>query len=154
MNKIFIAIVFLLPLMAQALPTEPVSPIGTTGMGPDAGLIARIDLEQTDEVIEALMRVEAYHQQVGFNVDHPPVAFVIFGPPVALFFKDSYRENRQIIDLAARLVALEVIDVKVCEFSYQAEGLDSNNLLPFVSTVPFGPDEVTRLVQTEKYNYF
>jgi len=60
MNKIFIAIVFLLPLMAQALPTEPVSPIGTIGMGPDAGLIARIDPEQTDEVIEALMRVEAY----------------------------------------------------------------------------------------------
>lgn len=153
MKKIFILITFLFPLLAQALPTEPASPITTTDIAFDSGLIARIDLEQADEVIEALRRVEAYHQQVGFGVDHPPVAFVIFGPPVAIFFKDNYRSNKQIIDLAARLVALNIIDVKVCEFSYQAEGLDSSNLLPFVTTVPFGPDEVTRLVQTEKYNY-
>ena len=101
-----------------------------------------------------MLRVEAYYEQQGFTESHPPVTFVIFGPPVAIFFKTNYSDNKQIVDLAARLTALQVIDVRVCEFSYQAEGLDSKNLLPFVSTVPFGPDEVTRLVEEERYNYF
>jgi intracellular sulfur oxidation DsrE/DsrF family protein len=104
--------------------------------------------------VEALLRVEAYYEQQGFTESHPPVTFVIFGPPVAIFFKTNYSDNKQIVDLAARLTALQVIDVRVCEFSYQATGLDSKNLLPFVSTVPFGPDEVTRLVEEERYNYF
>jgi intracellular sulfur oxidation DsrE/DsrF family protein len=151
MKMIFILLLF--PLPAQAMPTEPVSPIASE-YDAAQGLIARLDFEQADQIIEALLRVEAYYEQQGFAESHPPVAFVIFGPPVALFFKHNYGKNKQIVDLAARLTALKVIDVKVCEFSYQAEGLDSKNLLPFVSTVPFGPDEVTRLVEEERYNYF
>ena len=73
---------------------------------------------------------------------------------MAIFFKYNYEANKKIIDLAARLTALKVIDVKVCEFSYQSDGLDSKNLLPFVTTVPFEPDEVTRLVEQERYSYF
>ncbi|MDA8782588.1 hypothetical protein N9N16_05270 [Porticoccaceae bacterium] len=88
------------------------------------------------------------------RLDHAPLAFVIYGPPVAMFFKRNYSANQQEVDLAAKLTALNVIDVKVFEFSYLKEGLDPSELLPFVTTVPFGPDEVTRLVEQEKYDYF
>ena len=142
MKMIFILLLF--PLPAQAMPTEPVSPIASE-YDAAQGLIARLDFQQADQIIEALSRVEAYYEQQGFAESHPPVA---------LFFKHNYGKNKQIVDLAARLTSLKVIDVKVCEFSYQAEGLDSKNLLPFVSTVPFGPDELTRLVEEERYNYF
>ena len=88
------------------------------------------------------------------NLDHPPVAFLVYGPPVAMFFKKNYQQYSEVVDLAAKLTALKVIDVKVCKYSFVKEGLDNKNLLPFVSTVPFGPDEVVRLIEQAKYRYF
>jgi len=73
---------------------------------------------------------------------------------VEIFFKENYRSFKPIVDLAARLSALEVIDVKVCQVSYEREGLDKSTLLPFVSSVPFGPAEVSRLVDEQEYSYF
>ncbi|MGB2002536.1 MAG: acyl-CoA transferase, partial [Porticoccaceae bacterium] len=121
MKMIFILLLW--PVLAQAMPTEPVAPINTQYDATN-GLIARLDFEQADQIVEALLRVEAYYEQQGFTESHTPVTFVIFGPPVAIFFKTNYSDNKQIVDLAARLTALQVIDVRVCEFSYQAEGLD------------------------------
>ena len=34
------------------------------------------------------------------------------------------------------------------------EGLDENQLPPFVSTVPYGPSEERRLLEQEHYIYF
>jgi intracellular sulfur oxidation DsrE/DsrF family protein len=131
-----------------------ISPVQASDGAADSGLIARVDLQKAGDQIEALRRAEAYYLQEGMRLDHAPLAFVIYGPPVAMFFKRNYSANQQVVDLAAKLTALNVIDVKVCEFSYLKEGLDPSELLPFVTTVPFGPDEVTRLVEQEKYDYF
>ncbi len=132
----------IVPTAAEVLETEA------------AGLVARVDFEQADQLLGALERAEAYYQQEGLNLSHPPVAFVIFGPPVSIFFKENYQKNQKVVDLAAKLTALKVIDVKVCQFSYIKAGLDGEDLLPFVSTVPFGPDELTRLIEDEDYSYF
>jgi intracellular sulfur oxidation DsrE/DsrF family protein len=119
-----------------------------------SGFVARIDLERAGDLLSALRRAEAYYQAEGMNLDHPPLAFVVYGPPVAMFFKKNYKRYSEVVDLAAKLTALNVIDVKVCKYSYVKEGLDDKNLLPFVSTVPFGPDEVVRLIEQAKYRYF
>ena len=123
------------------------------------GYVARINLNKADQVYEALQRAENYFetsqqpgQQTSDNV--PPIAFVIYGPDVGIFFKENYSEFKPIVDLAARLSALEVIEVKVCQVSYEAEGLDRSTLLPFVSTVPFGPAEVNRLLVEQEYSFF
>jgi hypothetical protein len=42
--------------------------------------------------------------------DHPPVAFVVYGPAVAMLFKKNYRQYSEVVDLAAKLTALNVID--------------------------------------------
>ena len=84
----------------------------------------------------------------------PPIAFVIYGPDVGIFFRENYSAFKPIVDLAARLSALEVIDIKVCQVSYEKEGLDKSTLLPFVTTVPFGPAEVTRLLEDQQYDLF
>jgi intracellular sulfur oxidation DsrE/DsrF family protein len=119
-----------------------------------SGFVARVDLEKADDLLSALRRAEAYYQAEGMNLDHPPVVFVVYGPPVAMFFKKNYQQYSEVVDLAAKLTALKVIDVKVCKYSFVKEGLDNKNLLPFVSTVPFGPDEVVRLIEQAKYRYF
>jgi hypothetical protein len=114
----------------QAVELE-LSPIQASYDAVGSGLIARVDLQKTGDLVEALKRAEACYLQAGMSLDHPPLAFVIYGPPVAMFFKKNYSANKQVVDLAAKLSALNVINVKVCEFSYLKEGLDPKALLPF-----------------------
>lgn len=123
------------------------------------GYVARINLEKADQVYEALQRAEAYFQTKQQSAAQilpavPPIAFVIYGPDVEIFFRENYSDFKPIVDLAARLSALEVIDIKVCQVSYEKQGLDKSTLLPFVSTVPFGPAEVTRLLENQQYDFF
>ena len=123
------------------------------------GYVARINLEKADQVYEALQRAEAYFQTKQQSAAQilpavPPIAFVIYGPDVEIFFRENYSDFKPIVDLAARLSALEVIDIKVCQVSYEKQGLDKSTLLPFVSTVPFGPAEVTRLLEDQQYDFF
>jgi intracellular sulfur oxidation DsrE/DsrF family protein len=73
---------------------------------------------------------------------------------VGIFFKQNYTDFKPIVDLAARLSALEVIDIKVCQVSYEREGLDKSTLFPFVTTVPFGPEEISRLLEDQQYEFF
>ena len=56
MKMIFILLLW--PVLAQAMPTEPVAPINTQYDATN-GLIARLDFEQADQMVEALLRVEA-----------------------------------------------------------------------------------------------
>ena len=123
------------------------------------GYVARINLDKADQVYEALQRAEAYFQtkqQLDTQPSKavPPIAFVIYGPDVGMFFKQNYSTFKPIVDLAARLSALEVIEVKVCQVSYEREGLDKSTLFPFVSTVPFGPAEISRLLDDQSYDLF
>jgi len=123
------------------------------------GYLARINLEKADQVYEALQRAEAYFQKnqqsnSKLSPTVPPIAFVIYGPDVGIFFKENYSDFKPIVDLAARLSALAVIDIKVCQVSYEREGLDKSTLLPFVTTVPFGPAEISRLLDDQQYELF
>lgn len=119
-----------------------------------AGLVARINLEESSEIEEALLRAEAFYFQNEMEMEYPPIAFVIHGPEVAVFYKENYQQFKSIVDLAAKLSSFNVIDVKVCEASSRRFGLEGKSLYPFVGTVPFGPVEVKRLLEDEQYTYF
>ncbi len=154
-------ILVLLPnlLQAQVNYLDTPVPLMTADSKAVTGYVARINLDRADQVFEALRRAEAYFQtkqQLDSPVSPavPPIAFVIYGPDVGIFFKENYSAFKPIVDLAARLSALEVIDIKVCQVSYEREGLDRATLLPFVSTVPFGPAEISRLLEDQKYSLF
>ena len=69
------------------------------------GYVARINLNKADQVYEALQRAENYFQssqQPGQQADDnvPPIAFVIYGPDVGIFFKENYSEFKP-LDLVA-----------------------------------------------------
>ncbi len=124
-----------------------------------SGYVARINLDKAGQVYEALQRAEAFFQEKqqstqALSAALPPIAFVIYGPDVEMFFRENYSEYKSIVDLAARLSAFEVIDIKVCQVSYESEGLDRSTLLPFVTTVPFGPAEISRLLEGQQYEFF
>ena len=120
--------------------------------------VARIDLNKPGQIAEALRRAEAHFQSEDYfdslNKPTGPIAFVIFGPDVAMFFKQNYSMYKATVDLAARLSSLGVIDIKVCQESAAASGLNRDDLLPFVSPVDVGQAELTRLLEEEDYSFF
>jgi intracellular sulfur oxidation DsrE/DsrF family protein len=118
------------------------------------GYLARIEQNNPEEVEEALKRAEQFYLDQGMRQDFSPVVFVLHGPEVAIFFKENYLRYRPIVDLAAKLSAFRVVDIKVCETQSHGLGMDMKTLLPFVGTVPLGPVEERRLIEAEKYLYF
>ena len=83
-----------------------------------------------------------------------PIAFVLHGPEAESLFASHYAENKALVNLAARLTAFKVVDIKVCETWMGSRRLDSTQLPPFIGTVPFGPAEEKRLLKQERYVYF
>jgi len=118
------------------------------------GFLARIELNSPDDVQRALQRADRQFEIHGDLADSPPLAFVLHGPEVAIFFRDNYAQYKPIVDLAARLSALGVIELKVCRTRMGVLGRDPAALFPFVGTVPFGPAEVERLLKEENFIYF
>jgi len=117
--------------------------------------VARIQLHTADELMGSLLRAEALQQQGDFKVgEDAPIVFVLHGPEAKALFLDHYNDNKALVDLAARLSAFNVVDIKVCETWMGSHSLDASQLQPFIGTVPYGPAEEKRLLNKEKYIYF
>lgn len=82
------------------------------------------------------------------------VVFVLHGPVLRSLLRQNYFDNRQTVDLAARLSALGVIDLKACRTWMRGASVSEAELQPFVETVAYGSGEVRRLVQESNYLYF
>lgn len=123
-------------------------------MSPANGYLARIMMDSPEDLEKALKRAEELYERGIVSSEDNPLAFVIHGPEVRIFFKDNYQKYKSIVDLAAKLSAFNVVDVRVCETRMSTFGENPNVLPPFVDTVHFGPAEVERLVAEEGYLYF
>ena len=117
--------------------------------------LAEIVLHTEEEFFGVLQRAEQLLLQGEVDQSgQPQVAFVLHGPEVHLLLKQNYSKHREVVDLAARLSALGVVDIKACRTWMGSNGIDEEQLQPFVSTVPFALAETRRLVEEEGYIYF
>ena len=117
--------------------------------------IARIELHTAAELMGSLQRAEMLQQEGSFKVgEDAPIAFVLHGPEAESLFSSRYAENQSLVNLAARLTAFKVVDIKVCETWLGSKALDASELPPFIGTVPYGPAEEKRLLKQEQYVYF
>lgn len=89
--------------------------------------------------------------QAGSN---PPVAFILHGAEAKALLRDNYQQNKATVDLAARLSAFQVVDIKVCETWMNGQKIDAAMLPPFIGTVPYAPDAKKRLMEEQGYVYF
>lgn len=130
---------------AQAVAPEPANP---------NGYLARILNDSPEEVADALKRAEALYLDGRLPGGANPISIVLHGPEVEIFFKDNYEEYKNIVDLAARLSAFGVVDVRVCETQTGILGRSRSSVHSFIGTVPFGPTEIKRLLNQQNYVYF
>lgn len=81
------------------------------------------------------------------------IVLVLHGPEVEFFSTRNYDSYREIVDQAARLDALDIVDVKICQTMMKIAGVERDDIPSFIEQVPLGSAEIDRLVE-EGYVYF
>lgn len=153
-NLLLVSLVLMAPVLSVNANAQTVL-LAEDGLSPNAGgYLARILHNSPQEVASALERAETLYLAGDLTDSVNPIAIVLHGPEVEIFFKENYLEYKGIVDLAARLSAFGVVDVRVCEFKTRVMGRERSSVHHFIGTVPFGPDELERLVNQKKYVYF
>ncbi len=143
-----------MPISSERAPLK----IGTQILEDSKGYVARLELNTPEELEQALKRAEVLYASLN-ELDAKantiePLEIVVHGPEVEVFFEENYGRYKPIVDLAARLSAFNIVDVKVCETQIDHLTQEKPTLPPFVEEVPFGPAEVQRLLKNEAYVYF
>jgi len=118
--------------------------------------VVDIELQTTQELRQLLERAE---QLLLAGVKVPrggeaKVTFVLHGPVLKSLLRSNYLENKRLVDLAASLSAMDVIDVKACRAWMKGHGHEEQELQPFVETVSYGPAVVKSLLAEKNYLYF
>jgi intracellular sulfur oxidation DsrE/DsrF family protein len=116
-------------------------------------LQANVALHTLSELKQLLEQAETIaNGESQYNTEEP-ISVVLHGEEIKAFVRSNYRSNKALVDLAARLDAFNIIDVKVCKRWMGANGIMASELPPFVEAVPFGVGERERLKKAG-YAYF
>ncbi len=100
------------------------------------------------EELEALLvRAEEVSQTHPKDFEDLEIVMVIHGPDIDLFTSQNYEQNRQLIELASRLDAYDVIDMKVCEKTMSMRGVNRQDIPSFIESVPYAPSEIKQRLQ-------
>jgi len=122
---------------------------------PDSGgvrYVADIELQNSQQLIELLQRAsQLLLDGVAAQDGIPKVSFVLHGPVINDLLKQNYAGNLQMVNLAASLSALQVVEIKVCRTWMGLNNVEEVDLQPFVVPVNLAGSEVERL--REKKNY-
>ena len=100
------------------------------------------------EELEALLaRAEEVSQTHPKDFEDLEIVMIIHGPDIDWFTHKNYEYNQKLIDLAARLDAYDVIDMKVCEKTMQTRGVAASDLPEFIESVPYAPTTIDELLR-------
>ncbi len=121
----------------------------------DVRYVADIELQTLDQFHQLLTRADQLFLEGKTASDSDAaVVFVLHGPVLRSLLRQNYLDNRETVDLAARLTAFGVIDLKACRTWMRGASVSETDLQPFVETVSYGPGEVKRMVRESGYIYF
>ncbi len=104
--------------------------------------VFNVSNHSVEEFQALLTRAEEVSQAPSSDFGDLKIVMVIHGPDIDWFTQQNYEHNRQLIDLAARLDAYDIIDMKVCEQTMSARGIVREDIPSFIESVPYGPTEI------------
>jgi len=106
-----------------------------------------------DEFQALLTRAEEVYETQSEDFADLKIIMVIHGPDIEWFTQQNYQQNRNLIDLAARLDTYNVIDLKVCERTMSNRNVDRKDIPSFIESVPYGPTEIKDRLQEGYINF-
>ena len=96
--------------------------------------------------LEALLeRADEITQMPSEDYADLEIVMILHGPDIDWFKQQNYASNKRMVDLAAKLDANAIIDLKVCETAMTKLGVQQEELPAFIESVPYAPDEMKRL---------
>ena len=114
--------------------------------------VADIELQTSAEFVELLQRASQLLVDGAVPQDGVArVSLVLHGPVIRDLLRQNYSENRELVNLAASLTALQVVEIKACQTWMASNEVNSADLQPFVETVSFAPRELRRLIEEKNY---
>lgn len=114
-------------------------------------LIVDVTAHSREELMALLERADEVATLAAPDFDGLDIALILRGPDIGWFARENYEENKPLVDLAARLDALNVINMKICQRAMSEYGYTEQDSPQFIDRVPFGPDEMDRLQGTGYY---
>ena len=104
-----------------------------------------IVLHTPEQILEVLQHAEQLSAAPRPGNEQASIAMVLHGPEIDIFSIDNYPKYRNIVDLAAKLDAYNVIEVKMCQTMMRKRGLKNENVPGFIELVPYAPEELEKL---------
>jgi intracellular sulfur oxidation DsrE/DsrF family protein len=104
-----------------------------------------ISKHSIDDLKLLLQRAEEINQAETVKPDNLEIVMILHGPDINWFTLENYDDNKELVDLAKRLDAFDIIDLKVCETTMDSLEIDRNQIPPFIEPVPYAPGEISRL---------
>ena len=102
--------------------------------------------EHTTEELRALLeRINDIMEVSPEAFENLKIVMILHGPDIDLFTKQNYEKNKIVVDLAAKLDSIEVVDMQACETTMDSLGVEREQLPDFIETVPFAPDTMRTL---------
>jgi uncharacterized protein len=98
-----------------------------------------------DELEALLTRAEEIRETHAEGYDDLEIVLVLHGPDINIFRQENYSQHKPLVDLAAKLDAFDIIDMKICETSMSSMGVERSEVPAFIESVPYAPDEIRRL---------
>lgn len=133
----------------------PLTSVAQEGSVEQQNYVADIELQTSEEFLNLLSRAEQLMLAGASDAGKDPkVSFVLHGPVLTHLLRENYLENKKLVDLAASLSAMDVIEVKACRTWMGSHGLTEQQLQPFIETVAYGVAEVRTLLVEKNYVNF
>ena len=104
-----------------------------------------IVLHTPEQIFELLQHTEQIASAPRSATEQASIAMVLHGPEIDFFSIENYPRYKDIVDLAARLDAYNVIEVKMCQTMMRKRGLKNENVPGFIELVPYAPEELEKL---------
>ncbi len=98
-----------------------------------------------DEMEALLYRAEEIRETHAEGYEDLEIVLVLHGPDINIFRQENYSKHKPLVDLAAKLDAFDIIDMKICETTMSSMGVDRSEVPAFIESVPFAPAEIRRL---------
>ncbi len=143
--------VFLLGLLFTG---AALAQLPTLAAADDLRYVADIEVETEEDLSELLTRAGKLFLDGRVKQEDGAVVLVLHGPVLNSLLRPNYAQSQAVVNQAASLVALGVLEIKACRSWLGNNGVEEEQLQPFVGVVSYGPAEVTRLVEDEGYIFF
>ncbi len=108
-------------------------------------IVLDLVLHDKKKILNLLKRAEMLATTPNSAERPEKIALVLHGPEIRYFQISQYLQNREIVDLAAKLDAFNVIDIKMCNTAMSSMGIHKADIPAFIEIVPYGPAEIERL---------